>query len=414
MEGARLWANEHVETSSFHLRKRQKTSHNDGLPISRHDQYTIAWICALYIEIAAARAMLDEVHEALPARADDGNAYVLGSIKQHNVVIASLPADQYGMNNAAIVITNLKRTFPAIRAGLMVGIGGGVPTKTDIRLGDIVVGTRVMQCDLGKMVGDGQLQRTATPRFPNSLLMTAVSSLRSKHELGLSRVPLILRQKMECHSDYYRPNVPDRLFDTTYQHEPLAATCEECDQSKLVLRSRRTDDIVIHYGAIASGNQVMRSSTVRDNIARKHDVICFEMEAAGLMDVLPCLPVRGICDYSDSHKSKEWQKYAATTAAAYARELIMELPVIEAHSVAYPPNHGMYTQKLSLRISLDPLLTPSIQHNLHCKIIEKACWIPSLSKKSMTEKWALRRLTLELVDGSSIIPSTKHGLIQQE
>ena len=30
------------------------------------------------------------------------------------------------------------------------------------------------------------------------------------------------------------------------------------------------------------------------------------MKAAGLMDVLACLPIRGICDDSNSHKSKEW------------------------------------------------------------------------------------------------------------
>ncbi|KAF4474505.1 hypothetical protein CGGC5_v017153 [Colletotrichum fructicola Nara gc5] len=49
------------------------------------------------------------------------------------------------------------------------------------------------------------------------------------------------------------------------------------------------------------------------------------MEAAGMMDSLQCLPIRGICDYADSHKSKEWQDFAAATAAAYARELLGEL-----------------------------------------------------------------------------------------
>lgn len=96
---------------------------------------------------------------------------------------------------------------------------------------------------------------------------------------------------------------------------------------------------MIHYGAIASGNQVMRSGTTRDNVARKLDVMCFEMEAAGLMDILPCLPIQGICDYSDSHKSKEWQRYAAATAAAYARELLKELPVAKAHlNLTWMPN----------------------------------------------------------------------------
>jgi hypothetical protein len=51
-------------------------------------------------------------------------------------------------------------------------------------------------------------------------------------------------------------------------------------------------------------------------------VLCFEMEAAGLMNYLPCLVIRGICDYADSHKNKRWQGYAAAAAAAYARELL--------------------------------------------------------------------------------------------
>ena len=51
-------------------------------------------------------------------------------------------------------------------------------------------------------------------------------------------------------------------------------------------------------------------------------MLCFEMEAAGLMDEFPCLVIRGICDYSDSHKNDEWHKYAALTAAAYVREVL--------------------------------------------------------------------------------------------
>jgi hypothetical protein len=70
----------------------------------------------------------------------------------------------------------------------------------------------------------------------------------------------------------------------------------------------------------------MKDAVTRDRLAQELDIICFEMEAAGLMDVLPCLPIRGICDYSDSHKAKDWQKYAAAVAAAYAREFLEALP----------------------------------------------------------------------------------------
>jgi nucleoside phosphorylase len=305
-----------------HQTKRQKaSSYGSGNDLS-YDDYTVAWICALHIEMAAARAMIDEQHDDLPRRVNDTNSYILGTMQRHNIVIACLPTEQYGTNNAASVLSNMKSTFPKIRIGLMVGIGGGVPTMADIRLGDVVVGIRVMQSDLGKTV-NGRLQRTAIPKVPDSSIRTVISNLRSAHELSSSRVPLILKDKMRDYPAYCPPDKPDRLFKTSYSHEPSASTCDECDQSKLESRKIRVSaDPVIHYGAIASGNQVMKDAASRDEIARELDVICYEMEAAGLMDIMPCLPIRGICDYSDSHKAKEWQRYAATTAAAYAYEFL--------------------------------------------------------------------------------------------
>ncbi|KAJ5982693.1 Pfs NACHT and ankyrin domain protein [Penicillium sp. IBT 35674x] len=317
-------------TPELNLPMRPKTfgKHYDRLLSSSHDKYTIAWICAIHIEMAAARAMLDEIHQSPPAYADDCNTYVLGSIKQHQVVIACLPAEQYGTNNAARVMTNMKRTFPALRAILMVGIGGGVPSRCDLFLGDVVVGTRVMQHDLGKVVGDGKFQRTAIPRVPDMILGTAISALQAKHELAPNRILSILQQRLGTNSKYGLPKLQDQLFVATYDHiSILNNSCQGCDHSKLVPRSeRRSDDIVVHYGAIASGNQVIKHGLIRDKIARELDVICFEMETAGLMDILPCLAIRGICDYSDSHKNENWQRYAAATAAAYARELIEEIP----------------------------------------------------------------------------------------
>src|SRR5882762_4422176 len=78
-------------------------------------------------------------------------------------------------------------------------------------------------------------------------------------------------------------------------------------------------DPVIHYGLIASGNKAIKHGGTRDKLGQELGILCFEMEAAGLMDNFPCLVIRGICDYSDTHKNKE---YAAATAAAYAKELL--------------------------------------------------------------------------------------------
>jgi len=104
-----------------------------------HGDYKIGWICALPLEMTAAIAMLDQLHQPLEHSPGDDNTYTLGRIGGHNVAIASLPIGEIGTNSAAQVAIQMLRTFPSIKIGLMVGIGGGVPTREDIRLGDIVV-----------------------------------------------------------------------------------------------------------------------------------------------------------------------------------------------------------------------------------------------------------------------------------
>jgi nucleoside phosphorylase len=89
---------------------------------------------------------------------------------------------------------------------------------------------------------------------------------------------------------------------------------------------RKSDIKPIHYGLIASGDQVIKDSEIRDSLAQQHGILCFEMEAAGLMDELPTLVIRGICDYCDSHKNKRWQGYAALAAAAYAKVFLSGIP----------------------------------------------------------------------------------------
>ncbi|KAF5971110.1 vegetatible incompatibility het-e-1 [Fusarium coicis] len=322
------------------LTLRSEVDHRDHKSQRRcaasYERYTIAWICALPKEMTAARAVLDDVHEPLHRQKNDTNSYILGNIGCHNVAIACLPTNEYGTNNAVNVLTNLTRTFTSIYLSLMVGIGGGVPGEDfDIRLGDIVVGTRVVQHDLGKIVGSGRIQHTAVPRTLAHLIGKALSCLQAEHQPHSSRIPLILEEKFKAYPAYARPTTADRLFSPAYQHKSRAQSCDGCSPSALKVRSERnTDNPFIYYGTIASGNQVVKSSTVRDKVAQELNAICFEMEAAGLNDICPCLSVRGICDYSDSHKSKKWQEYAAATAAAFAREFLEKLPPTEEISAS--------------------------------------------------------------------------------
>jgi nucleoside phosphorylase len=141
-----------------------------------NNDYQVGWICALPLEIIAARAMLDETHEQ-PQEQDpaDHNSYCLGRIHKHNVVIARLP--EYGTTSAAVVAEQMLHTFNEIRFNLMVGIGGGVPSlEHDIRLGDIVISRPeatfggVVQDDFGEAVKAGKIERTGSlDRPPRTL-----------------------------------------------------------------------------------------------------------------------------------------------------------------------------------------------------------------------------------------------------
>ncbi|UDD64869.1 hypothetical protein AFCA_012070 [Aspergillus flavus] len=302
-----------------------------------HHDYTVAWVCALPLEMTAAELMLKEIHDPLPQPPTDPNAYTLGKLGEHNVVIACLPSGVYGITSAAAVLAKMHSTFPSLRFALMVGIAGGVPSRsTDVRLGDVVVsipsGTSggVVQYDFGKTLPDGRFQRASSLNKPSQLLLNTVSKVRSKYAITEAdidgTISRILNTNERLKQQFSRPH-RDWLFNAEYIHEGNHPDCLECDQTQLVKRvSRDSSEPHIHYGLIASANQVMRDAKARDSLAQDLNVLCFEMEAAGLMDQLSCLVIRGICDYCDSHKNKEWQGYAALAAATYTRLLLAAVP----------------------------------------------------------------------------------------
>jgi nucleoside phosphorylase len=309
-------------------------------------EYTVGWICALVCEFAAAKAMLDEIDaQILEQDPSDHNVYELGRIGSHRVVIACLPAGRYGTNSAAVVAMDMLRTFKSIRIGLMVGIGGGVPSSLkDVRLGDVVVSQPertfggVVQYDLGKTTKDSKFVRTGTLSAPPRVLLAAVARLKATHLGEDSQIPKLLSEmlakKPKMRSTFvYQGAQCDRLYSPNYDHVEAVDQldeCQRCDPRKMLSRPPRvTEDPEIHYGTIASGNQVIKHALTRDRLREEFGALCFEMEAAGLMQDFPCLVIRGICDYADSHKNKRWQHYASATAAAYAKELLLIIPATQ-------------------------------------------------------------------------------------
>ncbi|KAL2820697.1 hypothetical protein BJX63DRAFT_280804 [Aspergillus granulosus] len=314
-----------------------------------HADYTVAWICALPLEAAAARVMLDKIHNPLPQPSNDPNAYVLGELNGHFIVVACLPAGVYGTVSAATVVSFLRSTFTRIEFGLMVGIGGGAPGRSnDIRLGDVVVSkpvgtySGVIQYDYGKAIQGGQFTPTGSLNKPPQVLLTQIAQLEAKQMTKrevviLTTLEKVLEENPDMKGSFSPPDEQtDLFFASSYRHVDSLNDCSNCDKGKLVYREPRgTRAPYIHYGLIASGNQVIKDSETRDRLAKQHAILCFEMEAAGIMDSLPTLVIRGICDYCDSHKQKQWQGYAALTAAAYAKLLLSVVPV-EISTAARP------------------------------------------------------------------------------
>lgn len=305
----------------------------------RREDYTVGWVCALPVELAAAKAMLDDKHEDALREVghNDKNVYCMGSIAGHNVVIGCLPAGQIGNNSAATVATQMQAAFKGIRFGLMVGIGGGVPSvETDIRLGDVVVSQPawnfggVVQYDLGRETPNG-LERIGSLNSPPQILLSAVCAVQSNAMLGESTLSDHLSTLERIPTFRRRMAGPDFLFEAAYNHEH-GATCDRCSVESRQPRPEREGqaEVMVHYGTIASGNKVMKDAVERDRVSKElGGVLCFEMEAAGLMNSFPCLAIRGISDYADTHKNYRWQAYAAGTAAAYAKELLSVIPAVE-------------------------------------------------------------------------------------
>ncbi|KAH7021445.1 uncharacterized protein B0I36DRAFT_388150 [Microdochium trichocladiopsis] len=281
--------------------------------------YTVGWICALATEFNAAKAFLEVAHTGVPYTSQhDTNTYALGRVGPHNVVIAVLPDGEYGTTTAATVAQGLLSSFPNVRIGAAGGKGG------------------VFQYDYGKAIQGLDFQHNDYLNRPPTLLRTALSALRSQYEMEGSQLDDKVRDALQrwprIKKKYSRPPAgSDRLYLSDVLHRDSGTSGDDCgktcgsEPTRLKARTAREDDEddpQVHYGLIASGNSLMKDATIRDKMAKENGVLCFEMEAAGLMNNFPCLVIRGICDYSDTHKNKQWQGYAAMVAAAVAGDLL--------------------------------------------------------------------------------------------
>ncbi|QYS95879.1 hypothetical protein H0G86_003147 [Trichoderma simmonsii] len=263
------------------------------------EDYTVGWICLHSENSIAARAFLDEEHERPNIPRNDDNAYTLGHIGSHNIVIAGLALGGFDDSGggAAGVASDMLNTFPNIKIGLVAGIGNAAPSpKHGIKLGDVVVSAAggVSQIELSEEMRKRIFQMTGFAVQPSTLLRTAVDGLKARYKT----------KRHQFEEDISRIL---KKYDGLAEHRrPEGA--------------QAGDKISIHYGSIVSGGQVMKDTIPQDKPNGENDVLCTDTAVSGLMNGFPCLAIRGICD--DSDPNKKWQGYAGMAAAAYAKDLL--------------------------------------------------------------------------------------------
>ncbi len=362
----------------------ERSNNPTGRPAGRED-FEIAIICALPLESSALSYLFDEFFDD-NGEGDDGNAngdqyqkvdgdanhYTTGRIGKHNVVLVVLPG--MGKVHAAAAAASLSASFTRVRLALVVGICGGVPGPNkngdELFLGDVVICNSLVQYDLGRQYPGGVFLRKDSlqdnlgrPNKDIRALLKSFETDRNRDRLE-RRTAHFLRELQANHAKrsrrrsgkYKYPGADeDELFQAEYRHRhrrsdccnaeitcevALSSSCDEigCEEGYILERdgvnekrkleeedSLKAQEPAIYIGSVASGDTVMKSGEDRDRIAKEEGILAFEMEGAGVWDEIPCIVIKGVCDYADSHKRKKWQDFAAATAASATKALLEAL-----------------------------------------------------------------------------------------
>ncbi|KAK6500265.1 hypothetical protein TWF481_010610 [Arthrobotrys musiformis] len=328
---------------------------------ARND-FKIAIICERPLEARIVNELFDKRYdeEAYNKAQGDPNAYSLGVIGHHNVVLVYIPG--WGKVSTMAAATSLRASFEEIQLTLAVGICGGVPfepqSKEAILLGDVIISEGIVQYDLWKRYPDNKFTQKDTRDNllrPSPKTRAALAELKTQQgrdwlQNKTSKYLGVLQPKLGG-AVIYPGSAEDRLFESTYEHkhreqkcvvcanddgsrdvciEAINTSCEQlkCHEQQLVSRNRLSQPLspTIHFGLIGSSDIVMKSGEFRDYIASRDGLIAFETGASGTWGFFPSsLTIRGVCDYADSHRNKGWQGYAAAAAAAATKAFLENL-----------------------------------------------------------------------------------------
>jgi nucleoside phosphorylase len=308
-----------------HVSRRVRSHSGPETPLDQAMQIKVLLVTALPKETAAVKATFDS--RQLVSVPDDSNIYEIGVFESNSAQRQVLSAASgMGTLNASSLATNALRSFPKIQYIIMVGIAGGCPNpnKPDehVRLGDVVLSgpDGIIAHDFVKETIDGRMIRSA-PQKPHAALLNVATHLQAEELLGNRPWEAIAASSWEFLDYGYKrpPNSSDVLRDgeQTVPHPKDS--------------QRRDGAPRIFSGVIAAADTLLKNAATRDVLRDRFGVRAVEMEASGVQNAAwhqgkDIFVVRGICDYCDSAKNDDWQKYAALVAAAYNRALVEAMP----------------------------------------------------------------------------------------
>ncbi|RZC32047.1 uncharacterized protein BDFB_002262, partial [Asbolus verrucosus] len=314
-------------------------------------QPTIAIITAQYCEKLAVDAMIENKETFVRyTTVGESNVYTLGNIGAHRIVCTKLPSvghTREAMTAAGNTTTRLLGTFQKVDYVFLVGVGGGVPHYTDynkhVRLGDVVVSHPVNNKDIyvyceSTRVSDKGYDFEVKHYRPNNFILQDIASHLKSSDSGdngtVSPWVNYLRDGLnilgsQIETDFKPPSSEtDKLYMAIGERDLIEVT-HPVPQDKTVKRQEGCPRI--HLSTIASGRMIVRDDRLRQQFASEVGALAFDCEFDAVIESVlgnckdSFIIIRGVSDYKDGTRRKEWQPYASLAAASVMKSIICGL-----------------------------------------------------------------------------------------
>ncbi|XP_070166948.1 uncharacterized protein [Polyergus mexicanus] len=313
-------------------------------------QPTIAIITAQYCEKLAVDSMIENKETFVRyTTVGESNVYTLGNIGAHRIVCTKLPTvghTREAMTAAGNTITRLLGTFQKVDFVFLVGVGGGVPHYTDynkhVRLGDVVISHPMpysnkytyIYCESAKMNENGNYHFETKEYCPPNLGLQEIAASLKKEAENEAFPPWQKYTKEglenlinQSEHDFNAPSPEsDKLYMAIGERDVIEVSHPIAPQDSV---NKRIDGCSrIHLAPVASGRQIARDDQLRQKFASRFGALAFDAEMDAVVESIlgNCrenfVVIRGIADYKDGTRIKEWQPYAALAAASVMKAII--------------------------------------------------------------------------------------------